>query len=380
MARLARGGRPRDGIPATSRTFGGQALQPRSVILARRADSGESLVVECGLRQMRRQGVKVGLFFQVPTTSPQTAAQRYQETIAQVRHADRLGFDTVWLAEGHFRPVFSVLPAPLVLAAALAVQTSRIRLGTASIILPLHHPLRVAEEAAMVDLLSGGRLELGVGRGSAANLAAIFGYEWEQRADRFDEQLAIIRQALSTGRVNHDGAHFQFQEIALTPLPLQRPAPPISITANHPEMATYTGQHGLAMLMGTAIHPLPEAFYAHVARYHAAFRPAPDQRQEPYVGAVFWVFPGRDLNDVRTRIGHSLANNHLAAQLSFETVAETFAIYGSPAACADKIRAIQARSGLDELICHFNPGGLVPSEQVQEAMTRFREEVVPLLT
>lgn len=321
--------------------------------------------------------MKFGVFYQVPATPPQTAAQRYAETVAQVRHADRLGFDTVWLAEGHFRPVFSVLPAPLLMAAALAGMTERIRLGTAAVQLPVHHPVRIAEEAAMVDLLSGGRLELGVGRGSAAALAEVFGVDWAGRDSRFVEQLDIIEQAWETGVVTHHGQHFHLDDLAVIPRPLQQPAPPLHITANHPEMATFTGARGLNLLMGAAIHPLPDAFFAHLARYRAAFVPAAHGRPRPHAGAVFWVFPGHDLADVRARVGPSLANNHLAARLSFEEVARAFAVYGSPAECIDKIAMLQERADLDELICHFNPGGLVPHARVLDAMTLFMEEVSP---
>jgi alkanesulfonate monooxygenase SsuD/methylene tetrahydromethanopterin reductase-like flavin-dependent oxidoreductase (luciferase family) len=105
--------------------------------------------------------MKFGLFYQLPCGPTQEVAARYQETIEQILYAEALGFDTVWLAELHFNPLFSVMPAPLLLAAALAQRTTRIRLGTAVLLLPLQHPLRTAEEAAVVDLLSQGRLELG---------------------------------------------------------------------------------------------------------------------------------------------------------------------------------------------------------------------------
>lgn len=324
--------------------------------------------------------MKFGVFYQIPLTPPQTVERRYQETIAQIRHADRLGFDTVWLAEGHFRPIFSILPAPLLLAAALAGQTERIRLGTAAIQLPLHHPVRIAEEAAMVDVLSGGRLEFGVGRGSSLPNAEAFGLTWAERDDRFVEQLDVIAQAWRDGVVNYDGVYYRHQNLTVIPRPLQQPAPPVSITANHPEMATFTGARGLNLLVGAAIHPLPDAFFTHLARYRDAFTPTPGGRPRPYVGAVFWVFPGRDLADVRERIGSSLANNHIAAKLTFEQVAQTFAFFGSPTECADQIAALQERARLDEIICHFNPGGLVPHEQVIDAMTLFTDEVAARFT
>src|SRR3989442_10974878 len=112
--------------------------------------------------------MKFGLFYQLPCAPTQDAATRYQETIEQIVYAEELGFDTAWLAELHFNPLFSIMPAPLILAAVLAQRTTRIRLGTAVVLLPLQHPLRTAEEAAVVDILSPGGVELGVGRATTA--------------------------------------------------------------------------------------------------------------------------------------------------------------------------------------------------------------------
>lgn len=321
--------------------------------------------------------MKFGLFFQVPATPPQTAEQRYRETIGQVEHADELGFHTVWLAEGHFRATFSVVPAPLILAGRLAGTTRRIRLGTASIQLPLHHPIQIAEAAAMIDVLSNGRLDLGLGRGSSAVQAAAFGYDYADRNDRFNEQMIILEQALTTGLVNHDGRHFSIRDLAITPRPIQQPAPPLYITANHPEMATETGQRGLGLLMGVAIHPLPDDYAAHIARYRSAYQASERDPRPSRIGAVFWTFVGRDRDAVARCIAPSLANNHLAVGKSFDEIARGFGIFGSPADCIGAIQEAQVRGSIDEVICHFNPGGLVPHERVLEAMTLFRETVMP---
>ena len=119
-------------------------------------------------QQEESPGMKFGLFYQLPCAPEQDPTTRYQQTLEQIRYADQLGFDTAWLAELHFNPNFSIMPAPLVFAAVIAQHTSRIRLGTAVALLPLQHPLRTVEEAAVVDVLSHGRLELGVGRGEIA--------------------------------------------------------------------------------------------------------------------------------------------------------------------------------------------------------------------
>lgn len=147
----------------------------------------------------------------------------FAECLDEVAEADRLGLRTVWLSEHHLTPD-GMTPAPLVLAAAIAARTSRIEIGTSILVLPLHHPLRVAEEAALVDLVSGGRLVLGVGQGYAPREFAAFGVERRNRAALLDEGVAILRQALGTGRVTFSGEHWTFTDLPVTPSP-RRPVP-----------------------------------------------------------------------------------------------------------------------------------------------------------
>ena len=110
--------------------------------------------------------MKFDIFYQLPAARTQNVQDRYRELIDESIEADRLGFDTVWLAEVHFAPRFSTMPTPLLLLAAIAERTTRLRLGTAVNLMPLHHPLRLAEEIATLDVLSGGRVEFGGGRGA----------------------------------------------------------------------------------------------------------------------------------------------------------------------------------------------------------------------
>jgi alkanesulfonate monooxygenase SsuD/methylene tetrahydromethanopterin reductase-like flavin-dependent oxidoreductase (luciferase family) len=110
--------------------------------------------------------MKFDVFYQLPAARTQKPAERYRELIDEAIAVDRLGFDTVWLAEVHFAPRFSVMPTPLLLLAAIAERTTRLRLGMAVNLMPLHHPMRLAEEVATLDVLSGGRVEFGGGRGA----------------------------------------------------------------------------------------------------------------------------------------------------------------------------------------------------------------------
>ena len=117
-------------------------------------------------RRVLRPSLKFDIFYQLPEAADQITTERYRELIAEAAEADRLGFNTVWLAEVHFAPRFSVMPTPLMLLAAIAERTTNIRLGMAVNLMPLHHPIRLAEEIATLDVLSGGRVEFGAGRGA----------------------------------------------------------------------------------------------------------------------------------------------------------------------------------------------------------------------
>jgi alkanesulfonate monooxygenase SsuD/methylene tetrahydromethanopterin reductase-like flavin-dependent oxidoreductase (luciferase family) len=148
----------------------------------------------------------------------QSSASYYAECLALIEEAETLGYQTAWLAEHHLtRDGF--LPSPLVIAAAIAVRTSRIRIGTNILPLPLHHPLRVAEDAAVVDLLSGGRFLFGVGQGYAAYEFEAFGVDRRLRPSLLEEGVAIIRRAWTQGRVGFQGARWRLADLPFGPRP-----------------------------------------------------------------------------------------------------------------------------------------------------------------
>jgi alkanesulfonate monooxygenase SsuD/methylene tetrahydromethanopterin reductase-like flavin-dependent oxidoreductase (luciferase family) len=144
--------------------------------------------------------MRFGLFFQIPESGGQTHAQRYAEMFDLTALAESLGFDVAWLAELHFGGAFSLLANPLMAVPVIAERTRRIRIDTAVTLLPLHHPLSCAEQAATADLLSGGRLEFGVGRGSIPTQFHGFRVPLAENRARFDESLDIIRLAWTRER------------------------------------------------------------------------------------------------------------------------------------------------------------------------------------
>jgi alkanesulfonate monooxygenase SsuD/methylene tetrahydromethanopterin reductase-like flavin-dependent oxidoreductase (luciferase family) len=152
----------------------------------------------------------------------------YAECLEEIEEAERLGYEGVWLSEHHFVDD-GYLPSPLVVAAAIAARTERITIGTNVLLLPMHHPLRVAEDAAVAALISGGRFVLGVGQGYVQHEFEVLGFERRHRPSLFEEGVEVIRRAWEEGRVGYEGRRWRFGDLPFEPRPQRRP--PIYIGA-----------------------------------------------------------------------------------------------------------------------------------------------------
>jgi alkanesulfonate monooxygenase SsuD/methylene tetrahydromethanopterin reductase-like flavin-dependent oxidoreductase (luciferase family) len=145
-------------------------------------------------------------------------ARFYAECLEEIEEGESLGFTGVWLSEHHFVDD-GYLPSPLVVAAAVAARTSTMTIGTNILLLPMHHPLRVAEDAAAVDLLSGGRFVLGVGQGYVQHEFEALGFNRKNRPSLFEEGIEIIRQALTEGRTGYEGKRWNLPDLPFEPRP-----------------------------------------------------------------------------------------------------------------------------------------------------------------
>lgn len=162
--------------------------------------------------------------FRNPPGSTVSMASVYAETIEQAVYAEQLGFDHIWTTEHHFvEDGYS--PSLLPICAAIAARTHRVRLGTAVLLLLLHDPVRIAEDAATVDLISGGRLDLGVGIGYRQAEFAAFGVEQRTRGRQFEEAIALVRQCLAPGPATLEGRFYRQRRVPVTPKPIQQPLP-----------------------------------------------------------------------------------------------------------------------------------------------------------
>src|SRR2546425_9355202 len=202
--------------------------------------------------------MRFGLFYQAPEATGQTHADRYAEMFDLIALGDSLGFDVAWLPELHLGGAFPLLSSPLMAVPVIAQRPRRIRVGTAVTLLPLHHPLSCAEQAATADLLSGGRLEFGVGRGSIPSQFHGFRVPVAENRARFDEALEIIRLAWTQERFSYRGTFYQVEDLAVVPKPVQRPHPPIRVAVHSAESFAHIGDKGLPIYSGTTTTPLPQ--------------------------------------------------------------------------------------------------------------------------
>src|SRR6266511_2900436 len=242
--------------------------------------------------------MQFGLFYEAPEDPRQTHAQRYAEILDLIAYGETLCFDVVWMAEIHFGGAFSLLSAPLMVVPVIAARTRRIRIGTAVTLLPLHHPLSCAEQAATADLLSGGRLEFGVGRGSIPSQFHGFRVPVAENRARFDEALEIIRLAWTRERFSYRGTFYQVEEVAVVPKPVQRPHPPIRVAVHTAESFAHIGDLGLPIYSGTTTTPLPQ-LREYTALYRAHFSAAGHAWQNDQMALMLPVHVGTTPNAAR---------------------------------------------------------------------------------
>ncbi len=195
--------------------------------------------------------MKFGIFSVVdhyPNELKRDVGTFYEELLEQVEAAEQLGFDSFWIAEHHFHE-YGAIPRPAIWIAAAAQRTKRIKLGCAVVVLPFDNPLRVAEDLAMVDILSNGRLQVGVGSGYLAHEFDGFNINPDEKRERFDESLTILTKAWSGEKFSFSGNYYNCKDVQLNVVPVQNPSPPIHIAVLRNEVAPFVGAKQLPMMM-----------------------------------------------------------------------------------------------------------------------------------
>ncbi|HEX9820114.1 MAG TPA: LLM class flavin-dependent oxidoreductase [Methylomirabilota bacterium] len=348
--------------------------------------------------------MRFGLFFQVPEAPGRTHAERYGEMLDLVTLADSLGFDVAWLAELHFGGAFSLLASPLMAVPVIAQRTRRIRVGTAVTLLPLHHPLSCAEQAATADLLSGGRLEFGVGRGSIPSQFHGFRVPVAENRARFDEALEIIRLAWTRERFSYRGAFYEIDDVEVVPKPVQQPHPPIRVAVHTAESFAHIGDLGLPIYSGTTTTPLPQ-LREYMALYRARLAAGGHAWQREQMALMLPVHlaatrtaareamrPGvlkyyRNLRTIFAQLPESY-RDHLPrlrmieetlADLPYEKFCREQGVFGDTAEVIDRLRAVRDEFDLSQIICWFDQGSMLRRDEVERTMRRFADHVMPKL-
>ena len=330
--------------------------------------------------------MQFGVFYQLPCGEEQSVSARYDDTIAQARLADELGFDNVWLAELHFNKRFSIMPAPLMVGSAIAAATQKIKIGTAVNLVPLHHPIRLAEETATLDLLSHGRAVFGIGRGSNPRHFLGYNLDMEEGRDSFQEAVDLIIKAWTSDEVTHKGKYFQVGGVSVEPKPQQKPHPPIYVAANSPDTFGLVGRMGHSVLVAPMISTI-EGAQAGLKEFR---RNQSDGQVTGKVNINVPIFVADNRKKALDGFEGSI-NNYLgtlraashgrgmarANMLNYDLVDADFAAIGDPEECADKLRQIKQMYGADEFMCWFNTGGMVPGDEVSKSMRLFAEKVIP---
>jgi alkanesulfonate monooxygenase SsuD/methylene tetrahydromethanopterin reductase-like flavin-dependent oxidoreductase (luciferase family) len=332
------------------------------------------------------------LLLQSPSAAPSETV--YARGVEITQAAEELGFRNMWLAEHHFS-TYGLLSRPLAYALHLANKTHHIRVGTAVIVVPLHHPLVIAEEIATLDLLSGGRLDVGLGRGYQRYEFERLGVELGESRTRWEEAVDIILLALAGKTFSYEGKHYRIPETTVFPQPLQKPHPPIWVTAQSPDSVDATVKRGFNLLTGgygVSIDRLREfrkAFDARLAEY--------PPKQPMHVGIQRPVYVADSEAEARAaaeqarwnlRVTLSLRNNYervegghampvpFANEPSTEEILDTFSVIGTPDTCIRQIRRLQDVMRIDHFNCSFSFGDL-SQDQVLGSMRRFSRDVMP---
>ena len=347
--------------------------------------------------------MKFGLHYQLPCSGSQSPVQRYRDTIEQAVHAEQLGFESVWPVEQHFNADLSILPSPLLLLAAVAERTRNLRLGIAIVLLPLTHPVRIAEEIATLDVISGGRVECGVGRGAIPNHFAGFGVPQAESRERFLEGLDMVLRAWSSERLSYRGRFFDCDDLAVVPKPVQQPHPPIRVAANSIDTFELMGRMGYDIFVATQVNPFPKLkefvpLYRHA---RAAAGHTSSEGEDLTLLCPLYVGENRQQirDDLAPSIDHFIQTATMlfagiesrpeggairlqkvverARRLTYEKVSDLMGIFDTPELCVERLRRVQEEFNPGRLICWFNPGGLVPHNRVMRSMESFAAKVMP---
>ena len=334
-----------------------------------------------------------GLFSMFSAREGCTQSQTFDEWFGLVRLAEDSGLDTFWFGESHFRPQRAVMASPLIGASAASPMTSRISMGLAVQVLPLANPLRVAEEAAMVDHISGGRLIFGVGRSSFIESYQGYKVDYGESRSLFFESLEVIQRAWSESPFSYHGEHYHFDDVNLVPKPLQTPHPPIRIAVESRETFRLVGGLGFPIFIRHQmdVPELKELLGQYREQREQAGFTGPNDvilQLAAYVGNTpeeARAIPEESTMRARRLVRESLAQ--AADQEAYERLKRisevtyddvlTRVAYGTAEEVADRLHWYQEELGITGVSLDMNPGGQLPNELVVDSINLLAGKVRP---
>ena len=376
--------------------LGPDGAERRNIEQAASGDAGQH-------EEGRAKTVKFGLFY-VLECPDHDYLRAYNEMLDQIEYAESLGFDSVWLAE-HHGDDYGSMPSPQIAAAAIAERTKTMRIGMAVSILTFAHPLRLAEDWAMVDILSNGRLDFGVGRGYQPQEFKMMGIEQSTSRERFAEALDIILGAWTQDPFSYNGKHFQVENVSVRPKVVQKPHPPVFVAAISPETFELVAQKGLSMLVTPTLMALPELKeyvlkskkmlvdsgrdpltldFPMNLQMHIA--PTVDEARENTKEALDWYFKrvmelvpkGENAPSTYQRYAEVAAqfDEIPPDELVNVLVDGGIILLSDPRGAIERIQELHDDVGQQELLCWMRMGGL-EHHKVMSSIKLFADEVMP---
>ncbi|SRR5579884_46629 len=331
---------------------------------------------------------------------PGELSEQYEQRLRMLEYADQAGYSIYHLAEHHGTPL-GISPSPSVFLAAAAQRTRRIRLGPLVYIVPAYHPIRLAAEICMLDQISRGRLELGVGRGSSPWELKMLGLEPAESRERYQEGMDVVLMALTAGRVDYNGRYWQFEGARLEVEPMQRPYPPLWYPTSNPETIPWVAENGYQTLWSFNTPTLEETrrrleiYKQHFPLSRSNPKHVNPHVAEPRYGIVRKVYLAdtdqeaqRAAREALPRFKDSFAflwemhgDYKFSERLGdFDECLERGVLFaGSPATVRDRLTAFLEGTGGNYFGACFAWGGL-SHDQVMRSMQLFADQVIPAFT
>ena len=339
--------------------------------------------------------VRFGTFHLIGSPDMAPAERRFEETLEQIDLADELGLDYVWVAEHHFSN-YGYSTNPLLLIARASATAKRVRFGQAIVVTPFWDPIRLAEDVAVTDILTGGRFDFGVGRGYQHVEFRGLDIPFEESRSRFVEQMELMKLCWTRDDFTFDGQHYRVPTpITVLPRPTQRPYPPIWVAAQSQESLEWAAEQGYHVLMTGGSTTTPEEVAAWRRRYSELWDAAGHPADQFRIGLQRFIYVTDTEAQAREAVWQTRWQNRLAGHLrrGDERIAngqnEEFPFegeldddgwwqrlaYGTPDQVADRLQR-DVDMGFTDLVGWFDVGGL-PSDEVVRSMRMFAREVMP---